>query len=96
MRRAAGTGGEELLRRAPRRDDLIGGAAGQFGHVVEFEVKGAGARGGGTNFHDQVADLGFRHHRPHCVPAFPAFARIEAEDLAAPAREQRIDLRRRL
>ena len=27
-----------LLRRSPRRDDLVGGLAGQFGHVIELEA----------------------------------------------------------
>ena len=34
---------------------------------------------------DEVADLGLRHHRLYGVPAGPAFARVEAEDLAAPS-----------
>src|SRR3954452_7299206 len=44
----------------------------------------------------QVADLRFRHLHLHHVPAFPAFARIEAEDLAAAPRHQGVHLGGRL
>lgn len=37
-----------------------------------------------TQFHDQVADLGFRHGGAHAVPSRPVLAGIEAENLAAP------------
>src|SRR5208282_3033121 len=49
-----------------------------------------------ANFDDEVADLRLRHLGAHHVPAVPAVARIKAEDLTAPSRHQRIDLRRRL
>src|SRR5438067_8855660 len=48
-------------RRLPCGDDLVGGAAGELGHVVELEGEGAHARGGRAHLDDEVANLGFRH-----------------------------------
>ena len=73
------------LRGAARGDDLVGGAADQFRHVIESEGEGARARGRRADFDDQVANFGFRHFGPHHVPAVPALARVEAEDMAAAA-----------
>src|SRR5579871_6372680 len=81
-----------LLRGAAGGDDLVGSAAGQLGHVVELEGEGAGAGGRRADFNNQVADLGFGHFGAHHVPAVPALARVEAEDLAAPAGHQGVDL----
>ena len=82
-------------RRLARRHDLIGGAADEFGHVIELEGEAADAGGGRAHLHDQVADLRFRHLHAHHVPAVPALAGVEAEDLAAPSRHQRVHLRGR-
>src|SRR5271166_2329594 len=87
---------KDLLRRLPRRDDLLRGLAGEFGHVVELEGEGANAGGGRTYLDDEVADLGLRHQRAHRVPAGPAFAGVEAENLPAPAGQDRVDLRGRV
>src|SRR5271163_736420 len=81
------------LRGAACGHDLIRGSAGEFGHVVELESKSSGAGSRGTNLDNQIADLCLRHLGAHNVPAFPAFAGIEAEDLAAPPGHQRVDLR---
>src|SRR6266851_6276017 len=80
-------------RRNPvRGDDLVGGAAGDFGHAVESPRKAAGAGGGRTQLHDQIADLRFRHGGADAVPSRPTLAGIEAEDLAAPCRQDGVDL----
>src|SRR6516164_9553557 len=84
--RRSGMTRKKSLRGAARGDDLVRSAAGQFGHVIKFERESAGAGGGRADFHDQVADLGFRHFGADHVPAVPAFACIEAQDLSAPAR----------
>src|SRR4051794_6444677 len=83
-------------RDAVRGNDLVGGTAGDFGHAVELPRKAAGAGGGGAQFHDQVADLGFRHGGADAVPARPVVAGVEAQDLAAPRRQDGVDFRRRL
>ena len=64
--------------------------------MIELERERAGAGGRRADFDDEVADLRLRHLGAHYVPALPAFARIEAEDLTAPPGHQRIDLRRGL
>src|SRR5260370_18686182 len=84
------------LRGAARRDDLVRRLSGELRHVIELEREAADAGGGGSDLDDEIADLGFRHHRPHHLPAAPAFARVQAEALAAPARPAGLDPRRRL
>src|SRR5205809_4188505 len=42
-------------------DDLVGVAAGDFGHAVELPGEAAGAGGRRTQLDDEVADLRFRH-----------------------------------
>src|SRR5215467_7016436 len=79
------TDGFKSLRGAARGDNLVGSATGEFGHMIELEREGAGARGCRADFDDQVADLGLRHFSADYVPAIPAFARIEAQNLPAPA-----------
>ena len=64
--------------------------------MVELEGEAADAGGGRAHLHDQIADLRFRHLHAHHVPAVPALAGVEAEDLAAPSRHQRIHLGGRL
>src|SRR3954449_3203954 len=78
-----------------RGDDLVGGAAGDFGHAVELPGKAAGAGGGRSDFHDQVADLRLRHGGADAIPSGPALAGVEAEDLATPRRQDGVDLRGR-
>src|SRR6266542_3460409 len=75
---------DTLRRDAVRGDDLVGGAAGDFGHAVELPRKAAGAGGGRAQLHDQVADLRFRHGGADAVPSRPVVAGVEAQDLAAP------------
>src|SRR5262249_1286945 len=58
-----------LVGRLLRRDDLIGRASGEFGHVVEFRRERANAGSRRANLDDEIADLGFRDHRLHRVPA---------------------------
>src|SRR5262245_1934631 len=72
-------------RRLARRYDLIGGAAHEFGHVIELKGKAADAGGGRAYLHDEIANLRFRHLHAHHVPAVPTLTGIEAEDLAAPS-----------
>ena len=57
-----------------RRDDLVGGAAGQFRHVVELEGERADAGGRRAHLDDEVADLGFRHlaRAPMSQPSQPS------------------------
>src|SRR5260370_6793814 len=85
-----------LRRDAMRGDDLIGGAAGDFGHAVELPCETAGTGGRRPQLHDQLADLGFRHHGADAIPSGPALAGVKAEDLPAPPREDGVDLRRGL
>ena len=75
-----------------RGDDLVGRLAGQFRHVVELVGEAADPGGGRSHLDDEVADLRFRHHGAHHVPAFPALAGVEAEDLAAASRQDGVDL----
>src|SRR5262245_23311070 len=82
--------------RLARCDDLIGGAAHQFGHVVELEGKAADAGGGRAHLDNQIADLRFRHLHAHYVPAVPALARVETEDLTAPSGHEGVHLGGRL
>ena len=63
--------------------------------MIELEREGAGARRRRADFDNEVADLGLRHFRPHHVPALPAVAGIEAQNLAATSGQQRVDLCRR-
>src|SRR3954453_9992920 len=85
---------QSLLRRVPvRGDDLLRGPARHLGHAVELPGKAAGPGGGRAQLYDQFADLGFRHHGANAVPARPALAGVEAENLAAPSGQDRIDLR---
>src|SRR5208283_732643 len=81
-----------LLRRPFRRDDLVRRAAGEFSHVVELEGERADTGGGRTHLDDEVADLRFSHLRAHRVPARPALAGVEAEDLPAAARQDGVHL----
>src|SRR5262245_55680761 len=55
-------------------DDLVGGAAGDFGHAVELPGEAAGAGGGRAQFHDQVTDLRLRHGGADAIPSRPALA----------------------
>src|ERR1044072_8493585 len=64
-------------------DDLVGGAAGQLGHVVELRRERADTGGRRGHLDDEVAALGLAHHRLHGPPAAPAVTRVEAEDLPA-------------
>src|SRR5260370_7659782 len=82
-----------LCRDAVRGDDLIGGPAGNLGHAVELPGETAGARGGRAQLHDQLADLGFRHHGADTIPSGPALAGVEAHDLTAPPGQHGVDLR---
>src|SRR4051794_14904243 len=43
------------LRGLLRRDDLVGGAAGEFGHVVELRRESADARGCRPDLDDEIA-----------------------------------------
>src|SRR5437588_12949120 len=72
------------LRGLLRRDDLVRGAAGEFGHVVELGREGADPRRRRADLDDQIADPGLRHHRLHRIPTRPAVARVETEALPAP------------
>src|SRR6516225_3428490 len=82
------------LRGVPMRgDDLVGGAAGNLGHVIELPRETAGTRRRRAQFDDQFADLGFRHQRADAVPALPALTGIEGQDLPAPRRQDGVDLR---
>src|SRR5215831_20289319 len=86
--------GTRRSRRVPvRGDDLVGGTAGDLGHVVELAGKTPGAGGRRAQLDDQLADLGFRHHRADAIPTRPAFAGVEGEDLSPPRREDGVDLR---
>src|ERR1700694_1771284 len=80
-------------RDAMRGDDLIGGPAGDLGHAVELPGETAGTRRRRSQLHDQFADLGFRHHGADAIPAGPALAGIEDENLTSPPREDGVDLR---
>src|ERR1700737_3102361 len=80
----------ELRRDAMRGNDLIGGAAGDLGHAVELPGETAGARRRRPQLHDQLADLGFRHHGADAIPPPPAPAGVKAEDLPAPSQEEGI------
>src|SRR5215468_11047276 len=84
-----------LLRSASRRNDLVCGAARQFGHMVEFESEGTDAGRGRAYLDDQISNLRFRHLGAHGVPAIPVFARVETEDLTSPAREDGVHFRGR-
>src|SRR6476661_1027193 len=75
-----------------RRYDLIRGSAHEFGHMVELEREAADAGGRRAHLHDEIADFRFRHLHAHHVPAVPALARVEAEDLAAPPRHEPVHL----
>src|SRR6187402_2251424 len=75
-----------------RRDYLIGGAAGELRHVVELGGKSTYPGSRRADLDDQVADLGLRHHGLDGVPAGPTVACIEAENLPAPPRQDRVDL----
>src|SRR4029079_16211361 len=74
-----------LFRRPPCGDDLVCRAASQLRHMVGFEDKRCEARRGRADLDDQVTDLRLRHLRAHRIPAVPAVACIEAQDLATPA-----------
>src|SRR4029453_1621974 len=78
--------------RLARRHDLVGGAADELGHVIELEREAADAGGGRAPLHDEVADLRSRHLHAHHVPAVPAGTGVEAEDLPAPSRHERVHL----
>src|SRR5215467_79965 len=67
-----------LRRVAMRGDDLVGVAAGDFGHPLELPGEAAGPGGGRAQFDDEIADLRFRHGGADAVPAAPAFSCIEA------------------
>src|SRR3954453_3387805 len=82
--------------RLSRRHDLVGGASDEFGHVIELERETADAGGGRAHLDDQIADLRLRHLHAYDVPPVPAFAGVEAENLAAPPGHQRIHFRGRL
>src|SRR5262245_18436845 len=60
--------------------------------MVELERERAGARGRRADLDNEVADFGLRYLGAHHVPAVPAFARVEAENLTAASRQQRVDL----
>src|SRR5215831_8473669 len=83
-------------RRLSRRHDLLGGAAHEFGHVIELEGEAADAGGGRAHLHDEIADLRLGHLHAHHVPAVPTLAGVEAEDLTAPSRHERVHLGGRL
>src|SRR5205807_1838531 len=85
-----------LFRGSARGDDLIGLLAGQFLHVIELEGEGADAGGRRAHLDDEVADFRLRHQRLDHVPARPSLARVEAEDLATPPRQDRVDFGGRL
>src|SRR3954464_3471539 len=65
-----------------RRDDLVGGPPGEFRHVIEPGGERSGTRRCRAYLDDEVADLGFGHHRLDDIPAGPALARVETEDLS--------------
>src|SRR5579872_5590419 len=75
-----------LSRGAVCRDDLIGRAPRHFRHTIELPREAARARGGRAQLHDQFTDFGLGHHRADPIPTRPAFAGIEAENLAPPPR----------
>src|SRR5258708_19403711 len=81
------------LRGAFRRYDLLGRLAGEFRHVVELEGEAADARSRGAHLDDEIADLGFRHHGADHVPALPALAGVETENLTPPAAPHPVHLR---
>src|SRR5690606_41519107 len=60
-------------------------------HAVEAAHKTADARGGRAQLDDQVADFRLRHGAAHRVPARPALAGVEAENLAAPPGQNGVD-----
>ena len=64
--------------------------------MVELGLEGADAGGRRAQFDDQVADLRLGDQRPQRLPALPAVARLEAEDLAAPRADQRAGARQRV
>src|SRR5476651_1250707 len=73
-------------------DNLVCGLAREFGHVIEFEREGADAGGRRADLDDEVADFRFWHLGAHRVPALPALAGVEAENLAATTGEDRVHL----
>ena len=86
---------EGLFRGFAGGDDLVGRAAGQFGHVIELGVKPptpAVAERIST-MRSPISASGI-WRAPS--PSRPAFARVEAENLAAPPRDDGVDLRRRI
>src|SRR5215470_7705295 len=72
--------------------DLLGRLAGEFCHVVKLECEAADASRSGAHLDDEIADLALRHHGADHVPAFPALAGIETENLTTPARQDGVDL----
>src|SRR3954462_628953 len=84
--------GKASLRRPSGRHDLVRGFPRELGHVVELERVAADTRRSGAHLYDEVANLRFRHQRANHVPAVPAVAGVEAEELAAAAGHDGVDL----
>src|SRR5260370_11761167 len=77
-------------------DDALRRPSGQLLQVVELGAEGADALGYRADLDDHVGDLRLRHQCRDLVPAVPAGAGVVAEELAAAARDQPLDARRRL
>src|SRR3712207_6911781 len=77
--------------RLPRRHDLVGLPAGQLGEVIEARPEGADAGGRRAQLDDEVGHLRLRDEGLHDVPAVPALAAVEAEDLASPRGDDGVD-----
>ena len=81
---------------APSRQHLIGDLAGQLGHMVELGVEGADPGGRRSELDDQVLDLRTPAYAPRPCPSRASRARVEAQQLPAPRRDDLVDLRRRV
>src|SRR5690606_25249308 len=79
-------GGQHLIRQS----------AGQLCQVIEGGGERADTRRRRSQLDDQIVHLGRGDLRLHDVPAGPALATVEAEDLSAPLRDERVDLRSRV
>src|SRR5262245_4725648 len=77
-----------------RRHDLFRQAAGQLRQTVMAVGEGADPGSRRTQLDNEIADLGLGHVGLDRVPAGPAFAGIESEELAAAAGNDLIDPRR--
>src|ERR1700693_612750 len=80
----------ELLRGflRPVGDDLLGGRAGQLGHMVELMREAADPERQRAQLDDKVVQFAARQIGLDHIPARPVFLGVIAEELPAPARDQ--------